>query len=220
MKKIIFFVPINYGASLGGPSHNYLLIEKVYIKDIEKSELEKKMNQLNEKEMNYFYDEDIEKFDIKESQGIISSLKLTYFSKTLFEYCTYGGSHTFSNFIILKKKYFTILVDNHLLLFNLSDNSLIKRYTFLKYGEKNLYINKFYNIRKWNSVNDNEFLLIEEDNITLFELNESNLKEKIIINLKIIGYYYLSNAFCLLTDEDNKFYMKKKGEEKNNIFFY
>ena len=69
-------------------------------------------------------------------------------------------------------------------------------------------------------VNDNEFLLIEEDNITLFELNESNLKEKIIINLKIIGYYYLPNASYLLTDEDNRFYMKKEAEEKDNIFFY
>ena len=212
----IFCTNKHYGASLRREDYDYLLIEKV--ENIKKNELEKKTNQLNEKERRYFKEK--EKYDIKEFEEIISSLKLTNFSKKLFEYCTLRGSHEFSNFIILKEKYFIILVDNHLLLFNLSYNSLIKRYTFLKYGEKNLYINKFYNIRKWNSVNDNEFLLIEEDNITLFELNESNLKEKIIINLKIIGYYYLSNASYLLTDEDNRFYMKKEGEEKDNIFFY
>jgi hypothetical protein len=212
----IFCTNKHYGASLRREDYDYLLIEKV--ENIKKNELEKKINQLNEKERRYFKEK--EKYDIKEFEEIISSLKLTNFSKKLFEYCTLRGSHEFSNFIILKEKYFIILVDNHLLLFNLSDNSLIKRYTFLKYGEKNLYINKYYNIRKWNSVNDNEFLLIEEDNITLFELNESNLKEKIIINLKIIGYYYLSNASYLLTDEDNRIYMKEEGEEKNNIFFY
>ena len=66
----------------------------------------------------------------EEPQTIISSLKLTYSCQTLFEYSTYGGRHNFSNFVILKNKYFTILVDNELLVFNFINDKLIERFTF------------------------------------------------------------------------------------------
>ena len=80
---------------MGAPDYDDILIEKVNIKNIEKYELEYKINELEEKEYYFFSYKEIETFDIKESEAIISSLKLTYISKTLFEYCTYGGSHHF-----------------------------------------------------------------------------------------------------------------------------
>ena len=52
-------------------------------------------------------------------------------------------------------------------------------------------------------------MLINDDNITLIELNENNA----IINLKIIGYYYLSDASSLLSyegNEGNRFNLDKK----------
>ena len=214
--KFIFCTRKNYGASLGGPAHDYLLIEKIDIRNLNKEELNKKINESKEKERDFYDFDESEEINEEESQAIISSLKLTYSSLTLFKYCTYGGRHNFSNFVILKNKYFTILVDNELLLFNLLNDTFIERFTFLKDGVKNLYINKYFDIRKWNKANDNEFLLIDDGNITLIELNENNLNKESIINLKIIGHYSFQDNSSLLCNEDNRFYVQKK----DNILLY
>ena len=200
--KLIFCTKKRYGASLGGPSHDYLLIEKVDIKKIGSEEIAQKINEIKKETGGFFLYEENENIDVKESQSIISSLKLYFSCKFLFHYSTYGGSHNFSDLVFLKNNYFIILVDNHLLVFNLLNDILIKRYTFLG----GCYYPK---IIKWNSANDKEFLLINNDNITLIELNENNA----IINLKIIGYYYLSDASSLLSyegNEGNRFYLDKK----------
>ena len=109
-----------------------------------------------------------------------------------------------------------MLVDNNLLVFNLLNDELIERFTFLEDGDKNLYINKRFDIRKWNKANDNIFLLIENENIKLVELNENNLKKESIINLKIIGHYSFPDNSSLLCNEDNRFYIKKN----DCIFLY
>ena len=217
MKINLFFsTRKNYGTSLGGPEHEYILIEKIDIRNLNKKELNKKINESKEKER-YFDDfDENEEINEEESQTIISSLKLTYSCLTLFKYCTYGGSHNFSNFVIVKNKYFTILVDNELLLFNLLNDKFIERFTFLKDGVKNLYINHNFDIRKWNKANDNIFLLIENENITLVELNENNLNKESIINLKIIGHYSFQDNSSLLCNEDNRFYIQKN----DCIFLY
>ena len=195
----------HYGISMRGRAYDYLFIEKMNIRDINKTDLEKKLNEFSKGKGVYsLHNKEIEKFDEKESKELISSLKLTCSFKTIFEYSTYRGSHNFSNFQILKNKYFIILVDNNLLIFNLLDNTLIKRYTFLTYGEKDLYKNKF-DIEKWKN-NDNEFLLSNNDYITLIKLDENNIKEKIKIDLKIIGYYCLNDALSLKFDEENSLY--------------
>ena len=125
----------------------------------------------------------------------------------------YDELHEFSDFIILKKKYFMILMDNNLLIINLINFELIKRYTFLVCGEKNLYEDNFFEIKKWDNVNDNEFLIFKEGNIILFELNENNLNEKVEISLNIIGFIYSSylTDFCLdKINGENRFIIKKK----------
>ena len=221
--KYIFCTIKHYGGSLGGSAHDYLLIEKVDINNIEEKELNNRIMELNERERNFWdYDEDNDNFDVEKSKKMISSLKLESSFKTIFEYSTYGESHYFSDFIILKNKYFCILVDNRLLIFNLLDNKLTKRYTFLyifKRREKNLYISTNYNLRKWK--NDNDFLFAVKDDIILLELSEENLKENTVIYLKIIGNYKFPETTYLLTDDENKFYAKEdKKDKKANILVY
>ena len=220
--KYILCTNKHYGASLGGPDFDKLLIEEVKIKNISENELNKRILGFNEKERNFWdFDENNDNFNKEKSKKMISSLKLISSFETIFVYSTYGGRHNFSDFIILKNKYFCILVDNHLLIFNLLDNVLTKRYTFLIDGKKNLYIESSYNIRKWKNNNDNEFLLIVKNSIILLELNEENLKGKLVINLKIIGDYNFPETTYLLTDDENKFYAKgDKEDKKGNILIY
>ena len=189
-------------------TRGFVLIEKVNIRNITEEEINNRIKKLNNKEKMWDYYKD-KKYDIKVIEKIFSSLELTFDFNNIFEYSAYGRRPNISNFIILKNKYFTVLVDNNLLFFNLIDNSIIKRYTFLKNGEKNIYISKSYDIRKWKNFNDNEFLLIGDKTINLIEFNENNIKEKVIINLKIIGQYYFPDASDLLSDKENRFYVKK-----------
>ena len=207
--KFIFCTIKHYGASMGGPGHDYLLIEKGNIIKIGEKELNERIIGLNERKSILGYGENNDNFDLEKSKKLISSLKSESSFKSIFEYSTYGGSHNFSDYIIIKNKYFCILVDNCLLIFNLLDNDLTKRYTFLKNGEKNLYISRKCNIRKWNNANDNEFLLIFDDYIILLELNENDSNGKNIIILKIIGNCNFPESSSLFTDEENMFYVKK-----------
>jgi len=198
--QLIFCVKKHYGSSIGGPAHDYIKIDKVDLKNITKSKKGELQN-LNEEEYN------------NNDKEIVNSLKLDYSYKCLFEYSTRNGKHTLSDSITLNNKYFLIFVDNHLLIFNLINFELIKRYTFLENGVHN------YNIQKWKKSNENEFLIIFKDNITLLELTENKLNEKITLDLKIIGYTYLPfsdySSFVKL-DEENRFYIEKKEE----ILFY
>ena len=52
-------------------------------------------------------------------------------------------------------------------------------------------------------------MLIGDKTINLIEFNENNIKEKVIINLKIIGQYYFPDASDLLSDKEDRFYVKK-----------
>ena len=182
-KNLIFCSLIHIGASLGGPDHDYLMIEKVNLRNITKNDISNKI----EKD-----------FNKKEDSGtIVSSLKLVSDCKNLLEYSTYGGHHSFSNFVILKKKYFIIMIDFYLLVFDLFTG----RYKILKSGEKTLYYDRKNEIGKWINNNDNEFFLNINGNITLFELDDS-----IGINLKIIAYSYFPNVRNLIMMEDkNRF---------------
>ena len=103
--NLIFCTLIHIGASLGGPDHDYLMIEKVKLKNITKGDKANKIKKLDKDE---------------ESKKVISSLKLISYCKEILNYSTYGGSHYLSNFIILKQKYFIIMIDYNLLVFDLS----------------------------------------------------------------------------------------------------
>lgn len=194
INKNEFIICINkHYDSMSLGDFDYLLVKKISIENFDKNKLNKKIEEFNE----------------KESNEIESSLKLTCSCKTLFEYSTYEEVHKFSNYIILKNKLFMILVDNHLLIFNLIDNKLIKRYTIID-DKKQKY--EDIDIKKWS---DNEFLITKDGRIYLFELNENNLK------IKIIDCYDFDKASSIKIDEDNRFYIKEsiKDKGKKNDFF-
>ena len=195
--NLIFCTLIHIGASLGGPDHDYLMIEKVKLKNITKGDKANKIKKLDKDE---------------ESKKVISSLKLISYCKEILNYSTYGGSHYLSNFIILKQKYFIIMIDYNLLVFDLSTGEQMVRYKIVEKGEKNLYYDRIIEICKWNNINDNEFFINIKGNITLFELDDNRG-----INLKIIAYSYFPNLKNLIKMEDqNRFYSK----EKNHIIIY
>ena len=142
--------------------------------------------------------------------------KIFYCNELLLEYSINREQIYFSDFIVLKNKYGIIVIDNNLLIINILKNKIIKRYILLYYDDDNLIILKNYEIKKWNTINDNEFLLIINGNITLFKLND-----KFGINLEILAYYYFNNIDGLIkVDDNNRFCLIKNENNYNNIYFY
>ena len=109
--------------------------------------------------------------------------------------------------IILKNKYFLIIIEGILHIYNINDMEELKRFKFLEVKEDktNLVVIKNYDIYKWNCSDDNEFILNIEGNITLFKLYEEE-KEK--IGIKIITFSFFKRAKNL-----------RKIDEKNNRFY-
>ena len=150
------------------------------------------------KEKNY-YDDDFKKID-KKKVKLIKSLKLTLYSKMIFEskkkfYC--------ENFIMLKNKYFLISIGNDILIFDIISEQLLKKYVILIEGEDNLYKYTL-DIKKWNNKDDNEFFIFKDGNIFLFELTETEKN----IDLEIINQSYFPDIHEI-----------EKLTAKNNIFY-
>ena len=126
-----------------------------------------------------------------------------------------------SNYIIIKKKYFMVLIDNSIFIIDLFNGNLLKKYEILINlifnGNDSLFIYKLINIQKWNNPEDNEFIIFIEKNIILFELNED---ENGVVNLKILNYSYFPNidngTFEKLSEKANKFY----SQEHPRPYFY
>ena len=107
------------------------------------------------------------------------------------------------------------MIDNNLLIIDILKNNLIKKYTILFLNNDNksteLKNNK---IIKLNNINDNEFVLIINGNITLFKLND-----KSGINLEIIAYSYfkdISNNIIKFDEKGNRFCEIKENKDENN----
>ena len=135
-----------------------------------------------------------------------------FFSKKeeIFKYSTYAKKHRFSDFIIIKNKYFIIMVDNNILLIDLNNGKILKRFEILGLYSRYYY---YIGIYKWNNDNDNQFFIFQEGNLILFELNEESLELKIISQL----YYPNIGNIQKITEKNNKFY---SIEEDNNIIIY
>ena len=203
-QKFIFCSSEFIGPSLGGGEYNIITIEKVELKNITDKEKISKIEELKKKYKWFFFEKGEER-DISKSEKMISSLKLTSYYEKFFEYSTYEECHRLSDFFVLKGKYFIIMIDYNILIFDLSTGKQMIRYKIVMEGKNNLYYNN-YEVGKWNNINDNEFILNINGNITLFELNDS--KE---IDLKIIGYSFFPNIKNLKKIEDeNIFYSNKK----------
>ena len=172
-------------------STDELILEKLEIKYDENNESIKK-DGLNESDTRFFskvgnYFKELVSKDNNEK-------------KELKELIKYGVFKYLSNYIILKKKYFLILIENNLLIL-----------TILNYQMKTYYITSG-KIIKWNCPNDNKFLLIDLGEIILFELIDNNVNEDNILSVDLIitGYIRSNNISNLLkfNDSQNNFYRK------------
>jgi hypothetical protein len=191
-------------------NHNHLFLEKVILDNIDTNEINKKINSIKKEDINYDYWKDRKtKLDENELKKIFESLKFTHIENIIFSYLSKKTFHKFSDYVILKKKYFIIMVDFNILIFDALKGKKLKEYEILKETENNLYKSKNIKIQKWNNINDNEFIMTEGENIFLFELNENenSLKD---IELKIIAYSYFPEGNELIKlDEENRFYINK-----------
>ena len=194
--KFIFCTIKTHGASMCGPGYNEIFIDMIELHSITEKEKNKKL-ELQHK---------------KDGDNIIKSLKLTSSIKKIIEYETYRGyirNHKLSDYVIIKNKYFIIMIDNNILVIDLKNGSILKRYEILIEGKDNLFIPRYITIKKWNYKEDNVFLLFIDGNIITFELNDDE-DEDTKINLKIINQFYCSNIkgsdLKKLSKNENKFY--------------
>ena len=223
-----------------------IIIEIVELKEITKQELKDKLIELN----NYGYHLKSRRFgyymfdnDINEKDENIYKDKLPKYIELLKLSCSFNEiiklekrhkRFHLSNYIIIKKKYFMVLIDNSIFIIDLFNGNLIKKYEILINlifnGNDSLFIYKFINIQKWNNPEDNEFIIFIEKNIILFELNED---ENGVVNLKILNYSYFPNidnrTFEKMSEKENKFYSQehprpyfynKSKNNKNSISIY
>ena len=207
--NFLFLSEIECGASLGGPEHNVLVIDKIRLREITKSEKEAKLKKLRERD---YYDNVDSYYDFRENKNspkklseeeiknLIESLKYTHIQQELLDYSTYGSYHYFRGNAILKNKYFIVAIDNSILIFYINSGKQLKRYEILLYGEDNLY-KCGANINKWNNDKDNEFIINFGGNIIMFELMDEN-------ELKIINQIYFKDIEYLkrLNEKGNRFY--------------
>ena len=106
-------------------------------------------------------------------------------SKKLYNFNTYGETYkenyTINGKIIFKNRYFIVLIDYYILIIDTRRN-ISKKYLICENGKKNLY--QYYcSISKKNK-SDEEFIIFNKKEYTLFKFIEEEL------DIKIIGYYY------------------------------
>ena len=221
--NFIFLSQIECGG-IRGLEYNKLVIDKITLKEISQSEKNKKLEEI--KQRNYYNADHyyfiiskdkkrIKKFNKRKIKKKLKYVKYTHIKKQFLEYSTSCSHHYFNGNVILKNQYFIVLIDNNILLFDISSGIQLKRYVINLYGD---YIyNYVLNIMKWNNNKDNEFILTLNGNIILFELMDE-------FKLKIISQIYSKNVKYLkkLNENSNKFYddseisYRDKNENKIN----
>ena len=207
----IFCSDIYLCGPFGRPSYNKLILDKIKIKEISKTEKEKKLSEINNSEdSNNDGGKDKaqkKRITVDENKHVIESLKYTCEYNEFFELSKWGINHYFSGEVILKDKYFLVGIDNNILLFDIFTLNQLKRYEILTDGIDNLY-KEWANIKKWSNNTDNEFFINIRGNIFLFRLTDNN-------ELKIIGYSYFNDILNLrvLNEKNNQFYYIGKEEK-------
>ena len=162
-------------------------------------------DKINENDKNIYKDK-LQKF--------IKLLKLSCSFDKIIKLKDNANNYHLSSYIIIKKKYFIVLINNAIFIIDLINGKLIKRCEILinliLNGNDSLFIYTYMNIQKWNNSEDNEFIIFIEKNIILFELNED---ENNIINLKILNKSYFPNI-------ENKSIFQKCSEKINKFYSY
>ena len=156
-----------------------------------------------EDENSNIYDDELKK--------LIESLKLSCTAKKIIYDTSYNRYKYLSDYIILKKKYFIVMIDNIIFIYDIMNEKKMKRYEIVIDAIVNdidgLFIPNCIDVKKWNNNDDNEFIFFILGNIILFELNEDGND----INLKIINCSYFQN----FSDVEEIY---KLSEKKNNFY--
>ena len=150
--------------------YNNLLLYKVDLIEYDKRNNKKIDNDIN-----------LENLKLKEKKFSIIHQKIyeSNFSSPLVSEKTVN----FSDYVVLKNKFFIIMVKNTLLIFNLENENFLKKYEIKADNNKYFKVD----IKNWNSVGNDEFIMTINNNVILFRLYEENSSE---INLNILGYGY------------------------------
>jgi hypothetical protein len=143
-------------------------------------------------------------------------LKFSFISQTMFKSnfsspLIYDIGVHFSDFVILKNKYFIIMIRNSILIFNMETAQEIKRFE-IKVGCSQI------DIKKWDCPENDEFILIARNNVYLFKLNEENSSK---ISLNILNYGNLPDL-CIKNIKDERIIknLKKINSQKNRFYSY
>ena len=202
--------------SLGGPQYNELIIEKFELKKIIQKDLYIKNKLKQIKDINYHGKENEEIIKIK---TILEKLKFTCEFQEILKFVvpSWPIDPIFSDYIILKNKYFIIGVENYIIIFDNNNFSKLKEYKISYHENDKIYSSDYLNIIKWDSLEKNEFLLAHGCNIFLFKLKESLVSD---INLRIINQSYFPDIkdLKIIPGQENNFYDLDKSKE--TIYFY
>ena len=191
----IFCTIVHCGASLGGPAHDILKIEIIKLNKITNYDCYIQ-NVKMEMNRNHVNSDDIENI-IKEIKPL--NLSLSCSCQEIYKYRTYYGY--FSDSIIIKNKYFIIMMDKNMLIFDLENGKQLIKY------EITLSSSSFYriNLKKWNTIEDNQFFIHNSGNIILFELNDDE-KENVKLEIKVVSYFPGVDKIERIEENSNKFY--------------
>ena len=151
---------------------NQIFIQMMELKEITKEEINKKLDDLNKDgyqitrryfSMFFVVPQKDENFKDDELKKLIESLKLTCSFKGIMKFTEEERNHL-SNYVIIKNKYFIIMINNSIFIIDSTNGNILKRCKLLIDGisdEKNRYLFKDnINIQKWNNTKDNEFVLL------------------------------------------------------------
>jgi len=104
------------------------------------------------------------------------------------------------------------MVDNNILIFDLENGQQLIRY------ETNFSSSSFSlkNLKKWNTVEGDQFFVCESGNIILFELNDDE-KENVKLEIKTVSYFPNIEKIKSIEENNNKFYII---DEDNYVCLY
>ena len=189
-----------------------LLLNKIELKSIDKIENKSKQEKIN--------NDKLDNLKLKEK------FKFSFISQTMFKAnfsspLVHDIKIYFSDFVLLKNKYFIIMVKNSILIFNIESGKEIKRFEIEVKDNRFLDID----IKKWDSQRNDEFILIIQNNVILFKLNEENSST---ISLNILNYGYFPELCVKYIKYKNENYcnkiiikhIKKINSQKNRFFSY
>ena len=192
-----------------------LLLNKIELKNIDKTDnisRHEKFKDCKELEKDEKNDDKFAILKVKEN------IKISFISQTLIKFnhsspLVYDNAIYFSDFATLKNKFFVIGVGHNILVFNMETGKQIKSFE-IKAEREYFYMD----IKKWDSAENDEFILIVDNNIVLFKLNEENSSN---ISLNILNQAY----FPKLLIKDDKEYisiknLKKFTRQKNRFYSY